>query len=183
MDQQTSAAPRFRGKPVEILPGLWLGSLASLQAINQDEKEWTVISILGSDKLISLANSFLEQKKAKGQCTEHILWKISDKNDSMILCDTLKSILSSVDKVLSNGGNCLVHCAMGVSRSVTVCACWIMSREKLTLEHAMEKIRKVRPEALPNLGFTASLRALEQVEGDIDKAIDRFESRRVESGC
>jgi protein-tyrosine phosphatase len=177
MDQTKEKYLSTRGHPVEILDNLWIGSLASLRVINQDNELWTVISVLGSDKLISMSNDFLELKKAKKEC-DHIVWKLSDKNDSEILCDTLKETLDVIDSVLAKEGKCLVHCAMGVSRSSTLCASWIMSRQRVSLEEAMNRIREVCPAAMPNLGFTASLRALEVSNGDIEEARKRLCGRK-----
>ena len=73
-------------------------------------------------------------------------------------------ILSNEDQ---SNENVLVHCAMGVSRSVTLCATWIMTRQRKSLQDTMEVIRLVRPEAMPNMGFIASLRALEASDFDI----------------
>ena len=71
---------------------------------------------------------------------------------------------------------------MGVSRSATLCAAWIISRKKVSMEIALETVRKARPEIFPNMGFIASLRALEQCDGDIDKAIERLGSKDKNKG-
>jgi hypothetical protein len=73
---------------------------------------------------------------------------------------------------------CLVHCAKGISRSAAVCAAWCMTRKHLNLEEALAVIRRVRPEAQPNLGFLAELRAIQQSRGDIDMAMERLNRGR-----
>mmetsp|Transcript_11503 Transcript_11503/g.15145 ORF Transcript_11503/g.15145 Transcript_11503/m.15145 type:complete len:85 (+) Transcript_11503:326-580(+) len=47
--------------------------------------------------------------------------------------------------------------AFGVSRSVSVCAAWLMSRKIMSLDLAMQTIRAARNEAMPNMGFIANL--------------------------
>ena len=54
-----------------------------------------------------------------------------------------------------------MHCASGISRSVSVCMAWLMLRKKLSSEEALREVRKSRPQALPNHGFLQSLRLLE----------------------
>ncbi|KAK5739291.1 tyrosine protein phosphatase yvh1 [Elasticomyces elasticus] len=64
------------------------------------------------------------------------------------------------------GGTVLIHCAMGQSRSVTIACAYLISRNGLSAEHALEVVRLARAEADPNEGFMTQLRdyrkALEQ---------------------
>ncbi|XP_038606164.1 dual specificity protein phosphatase 15 [Tachyglossus aculeatus] len=57
------------------------------------------------------------------------------------------------------GGNCLVHCMAGVSRSATVVTAYIMAVSGLGWEEALEAVRGVRPSADPNPGFREQLRS------------------------
>ncbi|KAL3936210.1 MAG: hypothetical protein SGBAC_008426 [Bacillariaceae sp.] len=166
-----------RGAPVEILPKLWVGSLAALKHLsNHEHKSWTVISVLGDEKLVSMCNFMLQDAKNTKRCRHHILWKLQDKNNSTFFTDELMGVLHVMDEALQqkDGDNILVHCAMGVSRSVTLCATWIMTRQRRSLRESMEIIRAVRPEAMPNMGFIASLRALEVSDFDTQKARKRL---------
>ncbi|CAJ1936708.1 unnamed protein product [Cylindrotheca closterium] len=177
IDKATTNRPSSRGQPVEILPKLWLGSLASLKHLsNQESSSWTVISVLGSDKLVSMTNFMLQDAKHTKRCRRHIVWELEDKNNSIFFSGELVGILRVIDEALQqqNCDKILVHCAMGVSRSVTICAAWIMTRQRRSLQETMEIIRAVRPEAMPNMGFTASLRALEASDFDIKKARKRL---------
>lgn len=179
-EEQITTAKPSRGQPVEIFPNLWLGSLASLKHLSNDEnKSWTVISVLGSEKLVSMCNFMIQDAKNTKRCQRHIIWKLADKNDSKFFCDELVDIIRVMDEIIlqkkdKSSDSVLVHCAMGVSRSVTLCAIWIMIRQRLSLQDTMEMIRLVRPEAMPNMGFIASLRALEASDFDIQKARKRL---------
>lgn len=174
------AAKNTRGQPAEILPRMWVGSLASLKYLSTHErKSWTVISILGSDKLVSLCDVLMQEIKTSRQCRRHVVWKLADKSDSIFFSDEMIELLYLMDETLRSEeapGNedILVHCAMGASRSVTLCAAWIMSRRRQSLQDTMEMIRKVRPQAFPNMGFIASLRALETCDFDVKKARRRL---------
>lgn len=67
-------------------------------------------------------------------------------------------------------GVVLVHCASGVSRSVSVCCAWLMTRQHLTYGEAITLIRVNRPNANPNVGFRTQLLALQDSGGDIIRA-------------
>ena len=60
---------------------------------------------------------------------------------------------------------CLVHCAQGVSRSVSVIVAYLLSRHSHTFntfDEALQHLRTVRPQALPNGGFAMELRRMER---------------------
>ena len=46
---------------------------------------------------------------------------------------------------------------------------------------ALDRIRAVRGQAAPNLGFLAGLRAIDQCQGDIHKAKTRFQGKKDKS--
>jgi protein-tyrosine phosphatase len=88
------------------------------------------------------------------------------------------TVASDLHASLPSQGHCLVHCAQGCSRSVAVCAAWLLTRRKATtVDKALTILRAVRPTAHPNLGFVAGLRALEQCHGDLNAAIERMSMR------
>jgi protein-tyrosine phosphatase len=155
----------------ETAPGVWVGSLASLSHLDRSQ-DWTVISILSSERLINLARYMISHVGVK----HHVVWKLEDSPKADLLSE---EHLSKVFSLLDSGEtSCLVHCARGVSRSVAVCAAWMLSRQRCaTVEQALQTIRRVRPEASPNLGFLACLRALEQCHGNIAKARERLSVR------
>jgi len=71
------------------------------------------------------------------------------------------------------GGNSaalLVHCASGVSRSVSTVVAWLMVRRSLTFEMALTLVRTQRPLANPNFGFHRQLQILEGEIGCINEA-------------
>ena len=185
----------------EVVPNLWLGSFSAVRLLDVKDDDddgsdtgstsivrpgvhWTVISILDSPKLIYFSKLLLRKRVEKGTCT-HIIWNLPDKSNGEFLSEKLKNILNIIDDVvvvvLKQQQQCLVHCAQGVSRSVATIAAWYISRKKSSLAEAMDVIRRVRPEGMPNIGFIACLRALEQCEGDVDKARSRLSKRGDES--
>lgn len=69
-------------------------------------------------------------------------------------------------KALEAGGGVLVHCSHGISRGPTVTAAILMLLRQCSLDDALERIRVVRPQMNPNLGFQLQLGAFEQNEAE-----------------
>jgi len=59
-------------------------------------------------------------------------------------------------------GNILVHCNLGVSRSVAVVTSYLMKFHRYSLDAALAIVRDARPQAKPNDGFMEQLRNLEK---------------------
>jgi protein-tyrosine phosphatase len=66
----------------------------------------------------------------------------------------------------------LVHCASGVSRSVTAILAWLMAPEQsFSLDGALAVVRMNRPHAHINLGFACQMQVLEKHSGCLEKAL------------
>lgn len=68
-----------------------------------------------------------------------------------------------IEAVIAGGGNVLVHCVAGVSRSATVCLAFLTKFRCATLKQAYHMMAKKRPLVRPNIGFWRQLIAYEQV--------------------
>ncbi|KAJ5711596.1 dual specificity phosphatase [Penicillium malachiteum] len=93
---------------------------------------------------------------------QHHKIDVDDIDDENILChfpDAVKFIQSGLD----SGGSVLVHCAMGKSRSATICIAYLMhqqrndKRRSITPNIALGTIREGRPFCEPNEGFMEQL--------------------------
>ncbi|KAK0405197.1 hypothetical protein QR680_017848 [Steinernema hermaphroditum] len=69
----------------------------------------------------------------------------------------LESTLSFIEDAIEEGGNVLVHCEAGVSRSVTVVAAYLMRKFEWPVEKAILFVQHARPIAGPNPGFMRQL--------------------------
>lgn len=87
--------------------------------------------------------------------------------DALSFCDGALGLRESSRE---KEGSLLVHCASGVSRSVSICMAFLMTRAGLTYEESIALIRTNRPWASPNLGFQKQLQLIEEKGGDIPKA-------------
>lgn len=56
----------------------------------------------------------------------------------------------------------VVHCAMGISRSATICASYLMRKYNITANQAINHIKNNRPVVNPNKGFMEQLYKLEK---------------------
>lgn len=61
-----------------------------------------------------------------------------------------------------NGGTVLVHCAAGISRSVSLALAYLIKHEKMKLNSALSLVRSKRYIANPNPGFMSQLRQFER---------------------
>jgi protein-tyrosine phosphatase len=172
----------------EIVPGLWIGALWSIREISKRPTlKWTIISALHSQQLSTFIKASKKELETKipGIIAAHELWEIPDKSDSVFISPRLEEVLTTIDQGMNTNENrvSLVHCAFGTSRSVSVCAAWLISRRRMSLSESLECIRHVRPEAMPNMGFIASLRALEQSEGSVQLACQRMADCKQKDEC
>lgn len=188
MDQDAANSSAQEGEVkscrlAEVVPGLWIGPLASVTEIRKVPRRWTVISLLSSPKLADFIQKSLQEVREVIE-VEHFLWEIKDQSQAALISPRLEEVLCRMDQALLDSSAsssseqpraCLVHCAFGVSRSASVCAAWLLSRRRYTtVEDALACIRQARPEIMPNMGFLAGLRALEQCDGDVSAAVERM---------
>jgi len=60
------------------------------------------------------------------------------------------------------GGNAVIHCVLGVSRSVTLTAAYIIFYYAIPLQRVLTLIQAKRPIINPNGGFKGQLKAFEE---------------------
>jgi len=86
-----------------------------------------------------------------------------DINDSVTadMAQHMDRCADRIHEVRSTGGVALVHCALGISRSVTICLAYLVKYEGRTLREAYFELKKKRPIIRPNEGFWRQLIAFE----------------------
>jgi len=72
----------------------------------------------------------------------------------------------------------IIHCQMGVSRSVSIAIYLLMLNQKITADGALAQIRAVRPCASPNDSFMKALRTINPVAEEqlVLERRDRYEA-------
>ncbi|KAL4921227.1 protein-tyrosine phosphatase-like protein [Aspergillus aurantiobrunneus] len=89
---------------------------------------------------------------------QHHHIEVDDIEDENLL-EHFPSAIKFIQSGLDAGGSVLVHCAMGKSRSATVCIAYLLHRQRsaLTPQSALALLRESRPLCEPNSGFMEQL--------------------------
>jgi protein-tyrosine phosphatase len=145
-----------------VRPGLYVGSLRSaLDIDNLAAHNITSVLTVAGQLVVELPTS-----------VEHMQISIPDHPVADIL-EILPQAIPFLDKILLDPHrgerSILVHCASGISRSVSVCCAWLMFREGQTFSAALEQIRVVRPWAKPNAGFSSQLTVLSDFVNEAER--------------
>jgi protein-tyrosine phosphatase len=73
------------------------------------------------------------------------------------------AVFKFIENILSAGGAVIVNCYAGISRSTTLVTSYIMRKNRLTAQAAMNLVKSKRPCFNPNNGFRIQLRHYEKV--------------------
>jgi protein-tyrosine phosphatase len=133
----------------QILENLWLGGLDLIHDFEflKENKITHVLSILESNVLTpQMVELNIKQKYVK----------LYDSDEAPIGTH-FESCCAFIMEALKSGGAVYVHCFMGISRSPTIVAAYLMQSRRLSVEAALEFIRKERPVIDPNDGFRTAL--------------------------
>ena len=77
---------------------------------------------------------------------------------------------------INDGHATLVHCAAGVSRSVSIVLAYLVIKRNMSLADSIAMVRAARPIMNPNLGFLRQLITLEtSVRGGAPSSVDADE--------
>ncbi|KAJ7224147.1 phosphatases II [Mycena pura] len=87
---------------------------------------------------------------------EHLVVSVDDEAHENLL-QHLNTACQFIQKALDSNGRVLVHCMMGVSRSPTVVAAYLMKTQGMTVSQAIRTIKHQRPQIHPNAGFMEQL--------------------------
>ncbi|CAE7235342.1 DSPTP1 [Symbiodinium microadriaticum] len=82
----------------------------------------------------------------------------------------LRCATKFLDQIVAEGGNALVHCAQGRSRSTTVLLAY-MATQNMTVDSALASVQDKRQMAQPNSGFLEQLRKFER-RGELAEMLD-----------
>ncbi|MED6170625.1 hypothetical protein PIB30_032910 [Stylosanthes scabra] len=94
------------------------------------------------------------------------------------LLDYLEVCIDFIDRSRKEG-SVLVHCFAGVSRSAAVITAYLMRMENLSLEDALESLRKSYEFVCPNDGFLEQLRMFEEMGFKVDHSSSIYKRFRL----
>lgn len=130
----------------KVLEGLYIGNVRDSNSKEQLEKT-------GITHIIAI-HDLINQKKFS-----HIKYLnlVARDNEAQDLTHFFDETTEFIHQARSSGGKVLVHCIMGVSRSVTLSVAYCMSVTNLGWRDCLNAIRQARKVAQPNFGFQRQL--------------------------
>ena len=137
--------------PSQILPWLYLGGYNN--AINLQE-----LSDIGINYILNCA---IECKNAYPTKFKYLHLKINDV-PSFPIKSFFNQAVNFISEAQKNNRKILVHCQLGVSRSVTIVAAFLMKKFKFRAIYALEFVKRRRMQAMPNYGFLNQLAEYEK---------------------
>ncbi|KAF7775665.1 hypothetical protein Agabi119p4_4058 [Agaricus bisporus var. burnettii] len=131
----------------EILKNqLYLGNVAAVKCPDTRKK-------LGITHVVSVCHEYCPEN---GTSDTHLHIPVQDTEYEDLLI-YLPKTTHFIQNALEEGGRVLVHCVMGVSRSTTVVAAFLMKHKKMDARSALRYIKQRRLQAHPNYGFIKQL--------------------------
>ncbi|KAA1466633.1 phosphatases II [Dentipellis sp. KUC8613] len=124
---------------------LYIGNLASATTLSSHPE-------LGITHIVSVCPEF------SSDSPNHLTISVQDSEWEDLLIH-LPRACQFIKTALDHGGKVLVHCVMGVSRSATVIAAYLMMTRRIPSTQAIAYIQQRRPKVLPNYGFLKQLEA------------------------
>jgi len=142
----------------KILPGLYLGCINDAQdALQLKSKSITHV--------LSIHDRHHEPIRDK----VHLCLYAVDA-DNQNLSQYFSQCNAFIHQARVSGGNVLVHCLAGVSRSVTLVIAYLMTVSDLTWHEALCAVRSARACANPNIGFQQQLILYERGPRNAERA-------------
>jgi len=94
----------------------------------------------------------------------HVQYRVvpADDRPDYNMLEWMLPIAQVIEDELHRGGRVLVHCHMGISRSATLLAAFMVIYGRMTAKQAIEHLRAARPIVRPNAGFCAQLVQLQR---------------------
>jgi len=142
---------------------LFIGALYS--ACNQpkifEEKITTIITCTNDTRGFPSFNRTVRRLKENlGVQFATLTWK--DDDDQVLSKDDLGGAINFIHKQRRGGESVLVHCVMGKSRSAALVLGYLMAKEKVGIDEALERLKACRESVTPRESFLKQLRTLDE---------------------
>ncbi|KAJ6606140.1 protein-tyrosine phosphatase-like protein [Mycena vulgaris] len=122
---------------------IYLGSLSAAESDETKER-------LGITHILSVCPELASSG------AHHLVIPVDDSEYDDLLIH-LPDTCRFIEDALAHGGRVLIHCVMGISRSTTTLAAYLMKTMSLTPAAAISFIKQYRPRVQPNYGFVKQL--------------------------
>ena len=152
--------------PVEILPHVILGSQLHAESLRQlrRNKITHVLNCAG----YTGPREFPDKSPYEGLAIDYYEFKASDEDEYDITQHFGESI-KYINRAFQKGGKVLVHCAMGINRSVAVCVAYLLHHKNWPLLKATSYVKDRRRLCLSNDGFRVQLVKYARARGLLDQ--------------
>lgn len=152
-DQQRNIPPVMCQIDGTVENGVYIGSVDAVGLSNLDKlhgnKIKHIVSILAEYELpIDLKENLKDFQHTHIDCEDVATAQIGA---------YFLEVVSAIDEALKDNASILVHCRAGVSRSATLVTAWLIRRQRLSREQAIDKIRAVWPRIRINSGYLSQL--------------------------
>eukprot|EP01117_Protostelium_nocturnum_P010305 TRINITY_DN3701_c0_g1_i1.p1 TRINITY_DN3701_c0_g1~~TRINITY_DN3701_c0_g1_i1.p1 ORF type:complete len:336 (-),score=65.43 TRINITY_DN3701_c0_g1_i1:28-1035(-) len=145
----------------EIVPGLFLSGFS-------DAKDFELLHRLGIDHVLSTACEVIDNQFLSSETSiNHKIMNIKDDDDEFVIRFFDETNLF-IEKAMKSRGKVLVHCMMGLSRSVSIVAAYLIHTFGMSDIVALKKVEDKRGLISPNEGFRNQLRLYSLMEGKLD---------------
>ncbi|XP_017975696.1 PREDICTED: dual specificity protein phosphatase 1B isoform X2 [Theobroma cacao] len=135
----------------QIEEGLFLGSL-------RDASNKSALKSSNVTHILTVAN--LSVPSYPNDFVYKII-EVMDREETNLM-QYFDECFSFIDEAKRLGGGVLVHCFMGISRSVTMVVAYLMKKHGMSFSQALEHVKRRRPQASPNSGFILQLQHFEK---------------------
>lgn len=138
------------------IPGLYVGGLVALQHLSELDIRAVISAIPYDTRRVTekQLTTWIGERK-------HMRVPWEDTEEQIMDFETLCATAQFIDSHLAQGHRVLVHCAAGISRSVSIILFYMTHMpggKWKTAKRALRHIQKVRPIAGPNKGFISQLK-------------------------
>ena len=151
----------------KITDNLWLGSYSVLQNLEILHQE-------NITKILTIMENPLETLNEDGFDIKFI--KAADNAN-----ENLYQYFVECINFLSGNENVLVHCLMGMSRSATIVIAYIMWKNKMSFEEALNFVQSKRENILPNSGFRKQLKFFDKKLKEFNYDLNKIENIQTQN--
>jgi protein-tyrosine phosphatase len=152
-------------------PSLNLNTNSFSNTIEKEESE--------KERIEEITSPEAEDLEATSLCVTYRRLSLEDSVSQELDLNEVRACVTFIDNVLRSGGNILIHCREGKSRSPTVLLYWLMSSELLhptfTLREGYALLQTLQPSLNINQGFLRQLMQFERLHYNVNEnSIDFF---------
>jgi len=138
--------PRLFEFPSQILPFMFLG----------DSKDSKNRRFLAENRITHILNVTVDEPNCFEDEFEYLKIAILDTPNQNIAMHFDKAH-EFIERARTSGGNILVHCYAGISRSATIVISYLIKTQQMTAENALQFVKLRRPIISPNISFNIAL--------------------------